>query len=359
MPDPRRALIVTSMRDEGPFILEWLAHHKAIGFTDFLVYSNDCADGTDAMLDRLAEMGEITHVPNPQKGKKTVQWQALSRAASHPLMQQVDWIYTTDVDEFLTIKTGAGHLADLFAARPEATGFALAWRMFGDNGIARFRDEPVTEQFSRCAPVGMVWPWRAVQFKCLYRNDGTYRKPGVHRPRDPRKGKEARSVWVDGSGNPLPTKVPGGSTLIPTFDDQYKLAQINHYALGSAENFLVKRMRGRPNHMHEPIDLAYWIDRNFNAVEDTSIARTAPLSAPILAELKADPVLAELHEKSVAWRQQQIRALLLDSDAFYLYARVQQAGSTEVLPQATQLLLFRQLMQMRHEVMRAKAAETR
>ena len=40
-----RALIVTCMRDAGPFILEWLAHHKAIGFTDFLIYSNDLNGG--------------------------------------------------------------------------------------------------------------------------------------------------------------------------------------------------------------------------------------------------------------------------------------------------------------------------
>lgn len=65
-----RALIVTCMRDEGPFILEWLAHHKSIGFTDFLIYSNDCEDGTDQILDRLHEMREITHIPNPPLGKK-------------------------------------------------------------------------------------------------------------------------------------------------------------------------------------------------------------------------------------------------------------------------------------------------
>jgi len=195
----------------------------------------------------------------------------------------------------------------------------------------------------------MIWPWRAIQFKCLYRNDGTYRKPGVHRPRDPRKGKEARALWLDGSGNPLPTRVPGGATLIPTFADQYTLAQINHYALGSAENFLVKRLRGRPNHMHEPIDLAYWIDRNFNTVEDDSIARAAPLTGPILARLNADPVLRDLHEKSVAWRQEKIRNLLLESAPFYLFSRVQQAGSTMVLSRQTQQDMFGMLMRMRSE----------
>ncbi len=356
MPNPpkTRALIVTCMRDEGPFLLEWLAHHKAIGFTDFLIYSNDCEDGTDLMLDRLAEMGEITHIPNPPLGKKTVQWQALSDAATQPVMQEVDWIYGTDVDEFLNIKVGDGHLNDLFAASPETTGFALAWRMFGNNGITAFQDQPITEQFTHCAPTGMLWPWRAIQFKCLYRNDGLYEKLGVHMPKKPSPEKQPQTIWCDGSGNPFPGHSPKGSTLIPTFSDQYKLAQINHYAVGSVENYLVKQMRGKPNHSTDAIDLAYWVDRNFNDVEDHSIQKTAKFSAPILSKYKSDKTLSALHENSVQWRQTQIHRLLTESDPFYLYARAIQAGSTVVLPQARQHQLFHQLMKMRRNMSQAK-----
>ena len=48
-----RILAVLTVRNEAAFLLEWLAHHRAVGVTDFLVFSNDCQDGTDAMLDRL------------------------------------------------------------------------------------------------------------------------------------------------------------------------------------------------------------------------------------------------------------------------------------------------------------------
>lgn len=46
--------IVSTMKNEGPFILEWIAHHRAIGVDDFLIYTNDCTDGTDRLLDALA-----------------------------------------------------------------------------------------------------------------------------------------------------------------------------------------------------------------------------------------------------------------------------------------------------------------
>jgi len=54
-----RRVIVTTMKNEGPFILEWLAYHRAIGFDDFLVYTNDCTDGTDTMLQMLERKGIV------------------------------------------------------------------------------------------------------------------------------------------------------------------------------------------------------------------------------------------------------------------------------------------------------------
>ena len=59
-----RVLVATCMKDEGPFILEWLAWHRAVGVTDVVVFSNDCTDGTDRLLDRLHAMGELVHLPN-------------------------------------------------------------------------------------------------------------------------------------------------------------------------------------------------------------------------------------------------------------------------------------------------------
>ena len=50
-------LIVSTMKDEGPFILEWVAHYLALGFDHFIINSNDCSDGTDLILQRLQDLG--------------------------------------------------------------------------------------------------------------------------------------------------------------------------------------------------------------------------------------------------------------------------------------------------------------
>jgi hypothetical protein len=55
---------VTTQKNEGAFLLEWIAYHKIIGFTDIVILSNDCEDGSDEMLDHLSKSGEIVHLRN-------------------------------------------------------------------------------------------------------------------------------------------------------------------------------------------------------------------------------------------------------------------------------------------------------
>ena len=59
-----RCLAVLTVRNEGAFLLEWLAHHRAVGLDRFVVFSNDCDDGTDDMLDHLEGLGWLRHVRN-------------------------------------------------------------------------------------------------------------------------------------------------------------------------------------------------------------------------------------------------------------------------------------------------------
>jgi hypothetical protein len=56
---------ITPMKDEVPFILDWIAYHLLIGINDMFVFSNDCMDGTNIMLKRLDEMGIVRHLTNP------------------------------------------------------------------------------------------------------------------------------------------------------------------------------------------------------------------------------------------------------------------------------------------------------
>ncbi len=306
-----RVTIVTTMKNEGPFILEWLAFHRMIGVSDFLIYTNDCTDGTDTMLDLLQKKGLVQHRENPFRRTTGLRPQhaALQAAGREALVQESDWLICMDVDEFINIRCGSGRLADLFDAVEDANMISLTWRLFGNNDIHAYSDAPVTAQFTRCAPELARKPHQAWGFKTLYRNLGIFRKLGVHRPKGLHPQLAGRIRWVNGSGRSLPERMyrNGWRSTVDTFG--YDLVQLNHYAVRSAESFLVKRDRGRVNHVMRDQGLAYWFRMNNNAEEEHSIIRLLPALRKELAGLMADPEIAAAHAHAVRCHRRKIAEL--------------------------------------------------
>lgn len=303
-----RTLAILGVKNEGAFLIDWLAHHRACGFTDFLVISNDCTDGTDLMLDRMQAMGWLTHLRNDGPHEEGPQWSLLKAADAHPLKASADWVLVCDIDEFVNIHRGARRLPDLFSALPEATAIALTWRLFGNAGVVGYEDRPVTEIFTHAAPAHFGWPWRAQMIKTLFRNDGTYRKLGVHRPRSPDPARIGAAHWVDGSGRDLPDTFRTARLFSDFSRDNYALVQLNHYALGAMESYLLKCDRGRANREAANFDVGYWVERNFSEVEDRSITRLD--STAERTELHSDAPLHALHLQAVAWRKDRLATLL-------------------------------------------------
>jgi len=328
-----RALLILTVKNEGAFLLEWLAHHRACGFTDVLAFSNDCSDGTDLMLDRLAAMGGLTHIRNSGPHPEGPQWAALKAADKHPLMKQADWVLFCDVDEFVNIHAGDHTLPALLTALPQADAIALTWRLFGNAGVVTYQDHPVTETFTLAAPATLGWPWRAQLFKTLFRNDGAYRKLGVHRPRNPGPGRAPR--WFDGSGREMP---PTNRLFSDYRQDNYQLVQLNHYALGAMESYLIKCDRGRANREASAFDMGYWTERNLSAVRDTTIRA---LNSTALREgLMADPVLGPLHAGAVAWRHARFVALMAEEPWRALFGRLMMSGPSHALTPSQAAHLF-------------------
>lgn len=321
-PATARVTVVTAMKNEGPFILDWIAHNRAIGIDRHLVYTNDCSDGTELLLDLLSEAG-VTRRDNPYRALgKVPQHGAFRAAESEAAVTEADWLLTLDVDEYINIHVGDGRIADLLAAVPEAHVISMPWRLFGNGDAHRFEDRPVTAQFTCCAPLYAPRPIQAWAFKSLFRNAELFRRLGVHRP----KGLEAsianQLIWVDGSGGDLPPSVWRTAWRMSKGHWGYDLVTLNHYAARSAESFLVKRDRGRVNHTTRDQGEAYWFKMNQNAEEDRSIQRFAVRAADEKAALLALPGVAEAHDTSVAWHKRRAAELRAHPDHAALYRSI-------------------------------------
>lgn len=304
-------VIFTTMKNEGPFMLEWVAHNLSLGFDGLIIYTNDCVDGTDLIARRLEELGVASHVPNPVKPGGNPQHQMLRRARKHPMVQQARWLMCLDADEFINITVGDRALPDLIAQCRAPDAISLAWRLFGCGGVEAFADRPVTEQFTLADHPTDYASGRAFGLKTLFQNNGSFGRFGPHRPKDMPESRLADLIWSDGSGKPYPAEKVGWRAW-PGFGHAF--GRIHHYAVRSVESFMVKRDRGRTNHINVDQAEGYWRDMNINRLEDKSIAPLAARARPKLQELMDDPVLARLHHTACQWHRDKIAELKARED---------------------------------------------
>ena len=308
--DPR-ILIVTCMKDEGPFILEWVAWHRAMGVSDIVVFSNDCSDGSDALLDRLDEMGLVTHLPNPAAalGRNWLQPAALAFAERMPVFRRADFVISCDVDEFFNVRTGAGRFADLFAAVPPFDVLSVSELGHGANGRMRFEPGPVTEQFpGHAAERPGRWKAQAGVKSILRRGPwlGQFRN---HRP-DILDG--AACVWLDGSGRRLAELAEDRSRNGVDRRGRLDLVSLEHFALRSAESYLVKIARGDVVIAGKRVGRRYWRTRDANGHRTSDLSRGQALGRPVLDRMLSDAVLRRRHEDCIAAHRAMIDRLRTD-----------------------------------------------
>ncbi len=296
--------VITTMKNEGAFLLEWVAHHKALGFDHLLICTNDCEDPTRDMVLRLQEMGLARHHATKPWAVTSIQRSALKQARRYSEVTEADWLYVCDADEFLVVKTGDGSARALVAAaQADAEVISVPWRVFGPDGRRGFEDRPVTEQFLRAMRPQYPGRPEAIYGKSLFRGLENIQRIGIHAP-----------IPRPELGRPLHTEMAGGARVGQGLNPMlalrdYSVAQVNHYALRSRDSFLVKRDRGRVNHSNEVMEIDYWDRFDVAEVPCDAIRRYDTAVAGWRARLLEDAVLEGLHKRAVTWHRDRIAAL--------------------------------------------------
>lgn len=325
-PSHERCLLVSGQRDEGPFLLDWVLYHRLIGFDDILIFSNDCSDGSDLLLDRLDQHGLVTHVRAKPNAETAPQSHVAQLTKNHTLYSEADWVLWLDSDEFLNIHLGKGHVTNLTAAIAPNQGMILNWRIFGDGGQPEWDySAPTIAQFPRAASAGS---YVNDPVKCLFRKTRSIKRLYVHRPVFwPKARAELTMIDCDGDtvpddmlfskrGNGMPTKD------YPKPARTFALAQVNHYAVRTYDVFQLKKYRGsatRPmshgqdarGHRYRQ---AFWDRRNCNDVEDRTIMRHLPALSEALSDALAVPDIRDAHMACCDFMRERIARLKDDQN---------------------------------------------
>jgi hypothetical protein len=307
--------LMTCMRDEAPFVVEFVAHHLVLGFSRVLVASNDCTDGTDSLLDALAAAGAVGHLPHVVAPGEMPQRRGYRHLRAAFAVDRSDWAMALDADEFLCVHAGDRSLGALLSEVPDGVDIlALSAATFGPDGRTAWTPEPVTQVFRKAVPPkhranGLV--------KSLFRRPSAFQAFQNHAPVGYRGPKPA-PVVMTGKGEvwEADPEVPLWKQLRHFRRDRigHRLAQVNHYATKTWDSFRLRIARGRgaapfgqPNTRH---DLDYF-DRIAQAAtrpDEAIQAYAAPVAAK-MAELRADPRVASAEAEALARYAARIAAL--------------------------------------------------
>ena len=239
--EPRGALaIVTVARNDGIHLLDWIAHHRALGVEHVFVYLQGSVDGSAALLSSLAEAGIVTlveerHAPGLDGG--AVHRKICTHALSC-LPQTLDyrWTLVMDVDEYVVLDTSRHEsLPALLAARAEGGAQAVAlFRLFFRPGPAvEWTPEPVVSRFRR------RYPHPFAHLKTVFLT-------GEHvssNPHDPIARPGASIVTHDATGRAhhWPGRPASPAEGRPVFED----AWINIYMIRSIQEYLWQQAGAR------------------------------------------------------------------------------------------------------------------
>ncbi len=301
-----RNVLFTAQKNEGPFILEWVAFHKAIGFDEIIVFSNDCDDGSDRLLDALADAGELTHRTHTPGPDRKPQMNAERLAREEGLFQAGDWVMWLDLDEFLFVQHAPHTVDALIKAIAPAQAVALAWRHFGDAGVETWPGRQFGSPFILAEKRHRRIPR---QCKTLFRWGPEIASLQLHRP-----------IFNDGVGPDTYPVVSGKGAVLGrdfystdpnaavnrTGDNKrtYRHGQVFHYAARTPDLFHEKKvLRGRgyreaglgPNDRHS-------LDSrpNFNQTEERCAEHLVPRVTDEMRRLFALPGIAPLCTR-IAW----------------------------------------------------------
>src|SRR5262249_6990997 len=129
-PRPARFGVVAIVRNEAPYLLEWIAHYRGLGFREVTILDKQSNYGSPGILAPLARAGIINAKYWADRDKKQIRAYGNAVRSLRPM---VEWCLFVDLDEFLVLDPGLT-LNDLVPADPGISAVGIPWRIFGSGG---------------------------------------------------------------------------------------------------------------------------------------------------------------------------------------------------------------------------------
>ena len=131
-----KVAIVAIVRDEKPFLDEWLVYHRLLGIDHFFVYDDEPDLSMAGFLKPHSQY--VTVVPWFERHGHLLGRNRQTKAYIHALsngLGSFEWVAYIDVDEFLLLMRHDNIHEFLSGFDRSVSSVSLAWMMFGHNGF--------------------------------------------------------------------------------------------------------------------------------------------------------------------------------------------------------------------------------
>jgi hypothetical protein len=215
--------VIVIVKNEAPYLEEWLAYHHALGVQHFFIYDNGSTDGLPRLMERWVNHGLVTVLYWPLPGGQI-------DAYTHALRffgPSFDWLAYFDVDEFV-VPLVDDDIPTLLGRWPEAADVRIPRVDFGYSGHREAPDLLSIEAYTERANVFDRDPAKPPRVKTVVQPRGIS-AVGIHTA-------TVADAPISVDGEPVPTQTVG--------KDSHQFVQLNHYYTRSFEEFEAKRFRG-------------------------------------------------------------------------------------------------------------------
>ena len=283
-PEPRPAAVrdylsvAAIMKDEGPYLAEWIEFHRLVGVERFYLYDNDSTDDSLTRLQPWRDADIVRVIPWPRFISGTnPQYLAYAHAAALTA-GGTRWLACIDLDEFL-FPVEADDLRSVLGHLEEAESLAVFRREFAFGGHEAPPEGPVIGNYTTTRP-------RVSSDRAKYKS--------ITDPARVRAVRSAHGFVLDEGAVVRNERLePLQKDADHRFDIRMDHLRVNHYFTKSREEFRQKLSRGnmtdRPDWKEKITHAVTKLDREATET-DRTIQRFLPELETRLRRVRAGSI---------------------------------------------------------------------
>ena len=137
--------VVAILKNEAPYIKEWIEFHKLVGVERFYLYNNDSEDNVKEILSPYINDGTVIY----QEVSGSVRQMPVYRDAIYRYRDETQWMAFIDLDEYI-VPVEKDNIKDFLKDYEDYPAVGINWVMFDSNNHKTApSDMLITEDYTR------------------------------------------------------------------------------------------------------------------------------------------------------------------------------------------------------------------